>query len=188
MEIGKRRERQICKLSSLFCSRSPIANPNMKGAIYGLSLKPTCLIDVYVATIEAIIYETSYIIEEIEKSSTGQASTIQQVIISGGLSLNEFFLQTAADILNVEVITFGSNSNLMLIGGAVIAFTASNANQNEAINIVDRINNLGVTHSSTQSDRYYPRLQYADYHRKKYKAYRKFVDCSLEMLKILSSE
>lgn len=162
----------------------------MKGAIYGLSLKPNSLLEVYVATIEAIVYETSYIIEEIEKSSAERASKIRQVIVSGGLSLNEYFLQTAADILNVEVITFGSNSNLMLIGGAMIAFTAARdaANQAKAIDIVERINHLRVTHSSTQPDRYHPRLQYAGYHQRKYKAYRKLVDCCHQMSGILSGE
>lgn len=47
---------------------------------------------------------------------------LKKVLISGGLTKNHVYMQTHADVLNVEVITFGAgDADLMLVGAAILA-------------------------------------------------------------------
>lgn len=50
-------------------------------------------------------------------------SNLKKVLISGGLAKNEVYMQTHADVLNIEVITFSvGEADLMLIGAAILAY------------------------------------------------------------------
>lgn len=165
-------------------NRSPIGNPNLKGAIYGYTFDETTLLDYYVATVEAIAYETKFILEEVEKTSV---DPFNRIIVSGGLTKNDFYLQQHADILNLELVVFNSGElNLMLAGASVIAFTASkvSSNQEELISVLNSID----INSNSNPKVFKPRPQFASYHEKKYKCYRHLLDCCLKMDIILSNE
>lgn len=152
-----------------FC-RSPIGNPHLKGAIYGFNFEEITLLDHYAATVEAIAYETKFIVEAIEKASDKR---IERIIVSGGLSKNDFYLQLHADVLQIPLVTFG-DSNLMLAGASMIAYTASTGEKIEAIQC------------DSESKIYHPRSDNFQYHEKKYKCYRRLLQCCLEMEQILS--
>lgn len=168
-------------------NRSPVANPNLKGAIIGFTLEKTSLLDLYVATVEALAYETRYIIEEIEKSS----KPIEKIIVSGGLAKNELYLQLHADILGVELVTFNAGeADLMLVGASIIALCATQVAPNDdPSKMMNLLNNLNTDLPGFQTHYrvFKPRKIAIEYHTRKYQCYRRLLNCCLEVESILSS-
>ncbi|KAI2796453.1 hypothetical protein RDWZM_000084 [Blomia tropicalis] len=168
-------------------NRSPIANPLLKGAIYGLTLEATTLLDLYVATVEAIAYETRFIVEEIEKNS----QPIKKIIVTGGLTKNDLYLQLHADILNTELVTFSAGeADLMLVGASVIAFTGSLINDDKDRNkLTQLLQNLRADSNGFAEHvrTFQPRTNHKEYHQNKYQCYRRLLDCCLEMETTLSN-
>lgn len=166
-------------------NRSPVANPNLRGAIYGYTLEETSLLDLYVATVEAIAYETRYIIEEIEKSS----KPIQKIIVSGGLAKNELYLQLHSDILGVELVTFtAGEADLMLVGASIIALCATQvAPTDDPSKLMAILNNLSTDEPGfrTHYRVFKPRQSATEYHNRKYQCYRRLLDCCIQMEGIL---
>lgn len=170
-------------------NRSPIANPHLKGAIYGFTLETTSVLDLYVATVEGIAYETRFIIEEIEKNS----EPIRKIIVTGGLTKNELYLQLHSDILGVELVTFSAGeADLMLVGASVIAFASSQIGQ-KANNRQQLLELLGSLKADSggfkdQVRVYKPRKCNSEYHQSKYQCYRRLLDCCLQIETILSDK
>lgn len=63
---GRKKKNKLIVNPCFHGNRSPLALPNIKGAIYGFTLDETELVDVYEATIEALAYETKFILEELK--------------------------------------------------------------------------------------------------------------------------
>lgn len=168
-------------------NRSPVGNPNLKGAIIGFTLEKTSLLDLYVATVEALAYETRYIIEEIEKSS----KPIEKIIVSGGLAKNELYLQLHSDILGVELVTFtAGEADLMLVGASIIALCATQVAPNEGPSkMMDILNDISTDSPGFQTHYrvFKPRKNAAEYHQRKYQSYRRLLDCCIQVEGILSS-
>lgn len=166
-------------------NRSPIADPLLKGAIYGMTLEDESLLEIYGATIEAIAYETKFIIEEIEHS----AQPIRQVIVSGGLTKNEFYLQKHADILERKIFVYDlDRTDHMLTGTAIMSFVAALNRSNSLNELIYLLNQVRAKIGDDEKIRIFePRPEIFDYHRKKYKCYRKLLECSIEIETIISS-
>lgn len=158
----------------------------MKGAIYGLTLSEYSLLDIYVAAIESIAYESKFILETLERNS----QEIEQIIVTGGLAKNEFYMQTHADVLGRTLSTYNfGKADHMLSGAAIIAFTACHtkidSTNEELIAILNKID------TNSQTDQFHvfkPKKNHLEYHQKKYRCYKKLLDCCIEIENILSSE
>lgn len=166
-------------------TRSLTVNPNLKGAIYGFTLEKPTLLPLYVATVEAIAYETRFIIEELEKNS----QPIKRILVTGGLTKNEFYLQIHADVLGLELSTFSAgDADLMLVGASVIALTATQVQQShDSMKLTELLENLKAGSNGFQEHFrvFKPRAANEEYHQRKYKCYRHLLACCQEMEAIL---
>ncbi|XP_027203661.2 FGGY carbohydrate kinase domain-containing protein [Dermatophagoides pteronyssinus] len=166
-------------------NRSPIADSRLKGAIYGMTLEDESLLEIYCATIEAIAYETKFIVEEIERNER----LISQVIVSGGLTKNEFYLQKHADILERKIFVYDlDGADHMLTGTAIMAFVAAINHSNSLEELISLLNQVRTDIVDKKKIRIFePRSEILDYHRKRYKCYRRLLECSIEIETIMSS-
>ena len=156
-------------------NRSPIGRSDMKGAIYGLTLEKTKLFDLYTATIEALAFETKYILERAEQDD------IKKFIVTGGLAKNEFYMQIHSDILQCPLVTFSAgDADLMLVGASVIAFCSTIPMKK----IEDLIFEMSQKNLQFEDGFkiYYPREEAQTYFAPKYSSFRKFLLFCTEIL------
>jgi len=170
-------------------NRSPLANPHLRGAIYGLTLDSPSLLDLYVATVEAIAYETRYIIERIANRS----EQIRKIIVTGGLAKNDFYLQLHSDILDTELVTVSAGeADLMLVGASIIALTSiqcHNDSEQSRLLLVELLTDkLRLASDGLIVRVFKPRKNSTQYHQSKYECYRSLLDCCLKIEAILSAE
>jgi len=104
-------------------NRSPLANPSLKGMISGLRLSADekSLILLYLGTIQALAYGTKHILDELYRSGREK---FERVLICGGLSKNEIFVQTHADVLGIPI-GLPETKEAVLLGGAIMGAAAS---------------------------------------------------------------
>ena len=77
--------------------RTPIHNPNAKGAYFGLNLTHNRA-DIYRATIEGIAYATSHVTDVFTKVNAKP----KRVIAVGGGTKNEIWLQATSDVTGLD--------------------------------------------------------------------------------------
>ncbi|KAJ7330599.1 hypothetical protein OS493_022214 [Desmophyllum pertusum] len=98
-------------------NRSPVADPNMTGMICGLTL--TADLDgmavLYLATLQALAHGTRHIIEMMNKAG----HSIDTLFLCGGLTKNELFIQTHADITGFPCV-LPRESESVLVGSAIL--------------------------------------------------------------------
>lgn len=104
-------------------NRSPFANPDIKGMICGLTLEndERNLAKLYLATIQALAYGTRLIIDQLYKA--GREKFVA-VLMCGGLSKNELFVQTHADVLGMPI-GLPHTTEAVLLGGAILGACAA---------------------------------------------------------------
>ncbi|GFO39953.1 fggy carbohydrate kinase domain-containing protein [Plakobranchus ocellatus] len=105
-------------------NRSPVADPDLCGMVSGLRLSATedDLALLYLATIQALAYSTSHIVSEMEK----YGHKIDVLYMCGGLSKNDLYVQTHADVLDRPMILPDVQDPVML-GAAMLGACASGA-------------------------------------------------------------
>ncbi|KAL2928936.1 FGGY carbohydrate kinase domain-containing protein [Bienertia sinuspersici] len=103
-------------------NRSPIADPNVKGMVSGLTLdtdeKQLALL--YLATIQSIAYGTRHIIEQ----CNANGHKIDTLLACGGLAKNPLYIQEHADITGYPVILPRENESVLL-GAAILGSVAA---------------------------------------------------------------
>lgn len=157
-------------------NRCPLADPTLRGGIYGLDLESEPLENVYEATLESLCYETRFIIEELN------IPELKLCLVSGGLLKNLCFMQIYADVLGLDVIGMDSGSvDMMLAGTAILARQGALKGDNS----LESISN--VCFKNLKLAPFKPNAGLKKYHDTKYQCYRMFVKCSQEMQKLLSS-
>ncbi|GFR93456.1 FGGY carbohydrate kinase domain-containing protein [Elysia marginata] len=102
-------------------NRAPVADPNLRGMVLGLSLSATVddLPILYLATIQALAYGTRHIISEMEKHGL----KISLVYLCGGLRKNALYVQTHADVLGQPVVLPDADDPVLL-GAAMLGAQA----------------------------------------------------------------
>ncbi|XP_050428744.1 FGGY carbohydrate kinase domain-containing protein [Adelges cooleyi] len=147
-------------------NRSPIADPSLKGMIVGLSLSANeeNLGLIYLATIQSLCYGTRHIMECLEK--VDNTLQVHEILVCGGISQNQMFLQSQANTVGLPVWTSAENDPV-LIGSAMLAAASSKEydSLHEAI--------LGMASDGIKTE---PIINTIEYHNRKYTVY-------LEMLK-----
>ncbi|XP_076902698.1 uncharacterized protein LOC143557530 [Bidens hawaiensis] len=103
-------------------NRSPVADPNAKGMVSGLTLDTSerQLALQYFATLQGLAYGTRHIIEHCNE----HGHKIDTLFASGGLSKNSLFIQEHADIIGCPII-LPRESESVLLGAAILGAVAS---------------------------------------------------------------
>lgn len=155
-------------------NRCPLADPSLRGGIYGLDLTEPDLSVLYEAAIESLCYETRFIIEEID------VRPLRTILVSGGLMKNEAFMQIYADVTGVPVIGIEcSGVDMMLVGTAIMARQAFLKSDLSLTALTD------VRYGDVTLSKFEPSPQLRTYHEQKYRAYRLFVQASQQMQNLL---
>lgn len=140
-------------------NRSPLADPTMRGGIVGLGMSATLddLAVLYLATMQALAYQTRAIIDALAYSPP-----ISAVVACGGLSKNELFLSTNADVLGMPLHT-PKQDEAVLLGASILGATAGKA----YASIEDAMAAMSEVGSTV-----YPQREDAAYHERKYQVFR----------------
>ncbi|KAM7444684.1 hypothetical protein ABFA07_006777 [Porites harrisoni] len=103
-------------------NRSPIADPSMTGMICGLTLATDIdsLAVLYLATLQALAHGTRHIIESLNKAG----HRINTLFLCGGLTKNELFIQTHADVTGLPCV-LPRESESVVVGSAILGACAS---------------------------------------------------------------
>lgn len=134
-------------------NRSPIADPEMRGAIVGLSMDSSIddLALQYFAAMEFIAQQTRHIIEAL--NSNGHS--ISSIFMSGGQCKNKFLMQLIADATGYPVSIPRYIDAAVVLGAAMLGAKAASANEKgETENlwtIMDRMSYPGTVIAPTTS-------------------------------------
>lgn len=102
-------------------NRSPLADPNRKGAISGLDMDvgvDDLALD-YLAAIQALAYGTRHIVEALRSNGV----FVETLVVSGGLARNPLFLRENADATGCEILV-PDQSEPVLVGSAMLGAVA----------------------------------------------------------------
>lgn len=155
-------------------NRCPLADPSLRGGVYGLDLTEPDLSVLYEAVIESLCYETRFIIEEID------VQDLQTILVSGGLMKNDAFMQIYADVTGVAVVGIEcSGVDMMLVGTAIMARQAFLMSDLSLPALAD------LRYNDFMLKKFEPCPELHKYHDQKYKAYRVFVKASQQMQNLL---
>lgn len=129
----------------LFGNRSPIADPNMKGAVIGLSNDKTIdgLSLYYYATMEFIALQTHQIIETMNKSG----HSISSIFMSGSQCQNEILMKLIASACKMPVLIPRYVHAAVVHGAAMLGAKAASADKEgrteDLWSIMDRMSKPG---------------------------------------------
>ncbi|KAG2461217.1 HOOK1 protein, partial [Polypterus senegalus] len=103
-------------------NRSPLADPSLKGMVVGLTLSQTLedLARLYLATIQAVALGTRHILEAMRAAG----HHIDALFMCGGLSKNQLFVQTHADVTGLPIV-LSHEVESVLVGAAILGACAS---------------------------------------------------------------
>ncbi|CAM8965027.1 unnamed protein product [Rhodiola kirilowii] len=103
-------------------NRSPVADPQARGVISGLTLDASekQLALLYLATVQGIAYGTRHIVEHCNKNG----HKINTLLACGGLAKNPLFIQEHADITGCPII-LPRESESVLLGAAILGAVAA---------------------------------------------------------------
>ncbi|KAI4380553.1 hypothetical protein MLD38_006730 [Melastoma candidum] len=103
-------------------NRSPIADPNMKGVVCGMTLDSSekHLAVQYLAAVQGLAYGTRHIVEH----CNANGHKINTLLACGGLAKNPLFLQEHADIIGCPIILPRENESVLL-GAAILGAVAA---------------------------------------------------------------
>lgn len=166
-------------------NRSPLANPRLKGGVYGLTAEGSkSLLEYYAATVESIVYETKFIIERL-------GIKLNNVLVSGGLMKNTYYMQTLADVLQCNVVKMSIKGvDFMVMGSGLVARHA--ALQVAKFDIRSSIESLTaesikcMQYQQLDIKTYSPDLERSSYHIKNYLCYKEFVEFSKRVDEIMN--
>lgn len=105
-------------------NRSPLADPDARGAVVGLTLEegPDALARLYLATLQALAYGTRHIVDALESAG----HRIDRVVMCGGGTKNALLLREHADAL-ARPIHLVEDEDAVTLGAGLLAAVASGA-------------------------------------------------------------
>ncbi|XP_065834234.1 FGGY carbohydrate kinase domain-containing protein-like isoform X2 [Oscarella lobularis] len=105
-------------------NRSPLADPEIKGMICGLTLSSDAddLARLYLATLQGIAHGTRHIVDAL----TASGHSVNTIFACGGDARNPLFLQVHADVTGLPVV-LAKEQESVLIGAAILGATAAKA-------------------------------------------------------------
>jgi FGGY-family pentulose kinase len=157
-------------------NRSPVADPNSKGVVFGMTLDTSekQLALLYLATIQGIAYGTRHIVEH----CNAHGHKIDTLLACGGLSKNPLFIQEHADIVGCPII-LPRESESVLLGAAILGAVAAK-NYPSLHDAMKALNAAGqVVHPSSD-----PKVK--KYHDAKYRIFRDLYEKQLSHRSIIA--
>uniref|UniRef100_A0A336KXV5 CSON000325 protein n=1 Tax=Culicoides sonorensis TaxID=179676 RepID=A0A336KXV5_CULSO len=156
-------------------NRSPLANPDLRGMICGLTLESDerNLAKIYLAAIQGLAYNTKHIIDQLYAAGREKFT---EVLICGGLSKNHVYVQTHADVLGMPI-GLPCTSEPVLLGGAILGAYACKtwSSLEEASRKL-----------CGKAQEILPDIKSFAFHEKKYKVFHKMLECQLEIQRIMN--
>jgi ribulose kinase len=121
-EVGPSYASEMLVLPDLHGNRSPLADPDLRGVIYGLDLDTSfeSLARLYYATAVGIAYGTRHIVDELN----ARGYTIRQLDLTGGHTKSELLVRLYADATGCDVV-LPREADAVLLGSAVNAAAAA---------------------------------------------------------------
>lgn len=172
-------------------NRSPLANPRLRGGVYGLSTeREMSLLEHYLATVDSIVYEARHIMETLHVK-------LDTILLSGGLMKNAYYVQTLADVTRCRVICLSlQNVDFMVMGSGLLArnavLNAAQLGQGEWAHSkpITRREIDNMIYKQLDMQVYSPTSEQSNqlYHDKRYKCYRKFAALSQEIDAIMNEK
>jgi len=104
-------------------NRSPLSDQNLKGMISGLtmSVQEENLAIMYLAFVQALAYGTRHIIDSLKRQGRPDFETL---LICGGLSKNQIFIETHAEACGLPVLC-PNEKEMVLVGAAILGACAA---------------------------------------------------------------
>uniref|UniRef100_A0A8D8YBZ2 FGGY carbohydrate kinase domain-containing protein n=1 Tax=Cacopsylla melanoneura TaxID=428564 RepID=A0A8D8YBZ2_9HEMI len=156
-------------------NRSPLADPDMRGAIVGLTLdsSETNLVILYLATIQALAYGTRHILDSIHRAN--QNRRISTLLMTGGLAKNSLYVLTHADVTGCNLLC-PLETECMLLGCGMLAAGAGQvyATVEEA-----------VREMASEARVVKPQQEHARFHDKKYRVFLKLMETQIECRRLM---
>jgi len=143
-------------------NRSPHADPEMKGVMAGLTLETTAK-DKYVASVQALALQTKEIVAAIN-SKKNPSEQIKELIVTGGMVKNTFFLQCLADSCGMNVYAV---SDSVVLGAAKLARIACGK---DAVGMTPKVEKT-----------FFPDASLSQYYSKKFNCFMMLVDLSKKL-------
>ena len=119
--------------------------------------------------------------ESIESHKSLCIVSLQVLPICGGLSKNELFVQTHADVLGLPVV-LPETTESVLLGSAILAATAASAVKEGAESTITDI----MTSMGGGGKEVLPRPEVESFHRAKYNAFQKLLACQMDCADIMA--
>ncbi|XP_062509444.1 FGGY carbohydrate kinase domain-containing protein-like [Corticium candelabrum] len=133
-------------------NRSPLADPNMKGMILGLTLASDVddLACLYLATIQGIAHGTRHVLD----SMVAQGHDVNTIFACGGGSRNDMFVQIHADITGLPIVVCKEQESVLV--GAAMLGACSSSHFPSFQTAMSRMSSVGkVTNPDTNLTKYY---------------------------------
>ncbi|KAJ8681215.1 hypothetical protein QAD02_017002 [Eretmocerus hayati] len=145
-------------------NRSPLADPTLRGMISGLTLSSdeNDLAILYLATMQSLMYGTKHILEAL----TGSGHKIETLLVCGGLSQNQLFVQSLADATSLTVLRPLERESV-LVGSAILGSCAAKFFPS----VHEAIRSMGGLASVVK-----PTAETYSYHCKKYRVFKQMVE------------
>lgn len=136
-------------------NRSPLADPNMKGMICGLTLARGVdeLAILYIATLQSLVFGTRQIVEAMTK----HGHEVKVVYVCGGLTKNRLFIQMTADILDRPVVV-PVETESVLLGSALLALCSSR--KSSLCDVIGSVSCDGTVYTPDRSSQSYYEKKY----------------------------
>ncbi|WBU39262.1 FGGY-family carbohydrate kinase [Homoserinibacter sp. YIM 151385] len=109
----------LLALDNLMGNRTPLRDPELRGAVLGLSLATTPA-ELYRASVESVAFGTRQVLDSFADAGVDTSD----VYLTGGIRHNSLWLQTTADVLGRPV-HLVDGENLTLMACAAIGMSAS---------------------------------------------------------------
>lgn len=156
--------REIHILPYFIGNRSPRSNPDLRGAIHGLTMDNSVenLALIYLATIQSIAYGTRHIIEQMNRNGM----EIEKIFMTGGGVKNPVFLRTHSNVTGMDIV-LGIEEESVLLGASILGAVAAR----EHSDIYEAMKNMSRCGKRVNRD-----LSTSDYHERKYKIFLKMYE------------
>ncbi|GAB6027714.1 hypothetical protein CHUAL_001950 [Chamberlinius hualienensis] len=155
-------------------NRSPLANPTLKGMVCGLTLDTSIenLAVLYLATVQALAYETKYILNEMRLNGPA----FEVILMCGGLSSNQLYVQVHADVTGLKVVVPKEEDSVAL-GAAILGASCTK----DFHSLTEAMNAMGG-----EGNVIYPNSNDFNYQQAKYEVFKKMVKHQLEYQDIMN--
>lgn len=165
-------------------NRSPLADPNIKGQIIGLSLDSSLqdLAIKYLATLQALAYQTRHIIEEMNS----QGINIKIISLIGGLIQNSLYTRTICDVCCIPVLFQNGLNSSIILGAALLGASSTEFFKDK--NFEELLSHFGAENQNAIDCSFLrPDSNTKTYHQAKYQIYKEMLNNQIKFRSLMKN-